>query len=274
LPARRRWVKQWTQETLTGFPRQLEADERSVWYDFRSLAGDSCEPGIICAYPGVAYTEEQMCRILKIPAELLQRAKAKMVQEKDISINGDGTIRIVNWEKIQSEYERQKPYRQGKKVTEQVTQQVTEEVTGEQVTGGVTQQVTLDQTRPEEDDITPPNGGARRRCRRRAPPDPRVAQIKAEIAAYFGFPGESKVDPFPNHAKEGAHIKRMLTRGFTPEEIVSCWKAKLDQRGGEFVSAHWVNEDIGKSTARETGRQRLPTTEELEKSWLGSTGEG
>ena len=53
-------------------------------------------------------------------------------------------------------------------------------------------------------------------------------------------------DPIPNYGKEGKAIKRMLTRGFTCEEILACWKAKVFHRGGEFISMTWVNEDIGK----------------------------
>jgi len=67
-------------------------------------------------------------------------------------------------------------------------------------------------------------------------------------------------DPIPNYGKEGKAIKRMLTRGFTREEILACWKSKVSQRGGEFVSMVWVNEDIGK-TGTQKRRSREPSTE-------------
>jgi hypothetical protein len=38
----------------------------------------------------------------------------------------------------------------------------------------------------------------------------------------------------------------MLARGFTREDILACWKGKVSQCGGEFVSMVWVNEDIGR----------------------------
>jgi len=79
-------------------------------------------------------------------------------------------------------------------------------------------------------------------------------------------PAKNKVkDPIPNYGKEGVAIKRMLTRGFTSEEILACWRSKVSQRGGEFVSMTWVNEDIGKKGGE--GRHqpgRVPTKEELD----------
>ena len=51
-------------------------------------------------------------------------------------------------------------------------------------------------------------------------------------------------DPIPNYGKEGKAIKRMLARGFTSEQIVDCWKNKVTDRGGKFLSMVWVNEDI------------------------------
>jgi hypothetical protein len=107
----------------------------------------------------------------------------------------------------------------------------------------------------------PPKGGSR--STKRAAPNPEVKEILTEIGSYLGYPEKTKVDPIPNWAAEGAHLKRILSRGFTHGEIVTFWKARLDQRGGEYVSAHWINQDIGKKLGdrRPTiGRDRVPTT--------------
>ena len=108
--------------------------------------------------------------------------------------------------------------------------------------------------------IGTPKGGCKK-----LQPNPIISQILAEMKTHLGYPCESSVcggealpaieenqamtaersiDPIPNYGKEGRSIKRMLTRGFTREEILACWKSKVDQRGGEFVSMAWVNEDI------------------------------
>ncbi len=93
--------------------------------------------------------------------------------------------------------------------------------------------------------------------------DPVISEIFAEMRAYLGYPDKTDKDPIPSYGKEGAAIKRMLTRRFTREEVTSCWKRKVDACGGEFVSMTWVNEDIGKGETRR--RRRLPTDEEIEE---------
>ncbi len=90
--------------------------------------------------------------------------------------------------------------------------------------------------------------------------DPIVNEIFTEMRTYLGFPDRVQKDPIPNYGKEGQAIKRMLTRGFTREEVTDCWKQKVDARGGEFVSMTWVNEDIGKggkALAKQPKQQRL-----------------
>jgi hypothetical protein len=74
--------------------------------------------------------------------------------------------------------------------------------------------------------------------------EPVIAEILTEMKAWLGYPIKTDKDPIPNYAKEGQFLKKMLGRHFTREEILSCWKAKVQQRRGEFVSLAWVNEDI------------------------------
>lgn len=77
-------------------------------------------------------------------------------------------------------------------------------------------------------------------------PDPRVKETLAEMRNYLGYPDSVSEDPIPSYGREGRATKRMLTRGFTCEEVIACWKHKVDTHGGDFVSMTWVNEDIGK----------------------------
>ena len=86
------------------------------------------------------------------------------------------------------------------------------------------------------------------------------------MQAYLGFPEKITQDPIPSYGREGQAIKRMLTRGFTREAIVKCWKSKMSQRGGEFVSMVWVNEDIGKPEVKLRGVRRLSTEDEIAAS--------
>jgi len=96
--------------------------------------------------------------------------------------------------------------------------------------------------------------------------DPRIAEIFKEMRAYLGFPDKVKQDPIPAYGREGQAIKRMLTRGFTREAIVECWKSKVSQRGGEFISMTWVNQDIGNTVKQTRGARRPSTDEEIATS--------
>ena len=74
--------------------------------------------------------------------------------------------------------------------------------------------------------------------------EPVIAEILTEMKTFLGYPEKTNKDPIPNYAKEGQFLKKILGRHFTREEILSCWKTKVQQRRGEFISLAWVNEDI------------------------------
>ena len=99
-------------------------------------------------------------------------------------------------------------------------------------------------------------------AKKRSTPQP-VLDIFDEMKAYLGYPNKTDKDPIPTYGKEGQAIKRMLARGFTREEILTCWKAKVAERA-EFVSMVWVNEDIdkkgGQYGTRRQNTRALPTT--------------
>jgi hypothetical protein len=80
---------------------------------------------------------------------------------------------------------------------------------------------------------------------RKARADPRVSDIFHEMRRFFGYPDKTDKDPIPNPAKEGQFIKKMFSRHFTQDEILNCWKLKVQQRRGGFVSMVLINEDIG-----------------------------
>ena len=69
--------------------------------------------------------------------------------------------------------------------------------------------------------------------------------------------GDNGKDPIPSYGKEGKAIKRMLDRGFTEQEILNTWRAKVDGRNC-YVSMVYVNEDIGKPV-RGNGSRASPT---------------
>ena len=106
---RRRWIKLWTQETLHGTTcKELEPDERTVWFESLCAAGDSVVPGKICISETMGYTDQQLADLFKVSPELLQRALGKLESDtvNKIKRNHNGIIEIINWERYQSDERR------------------------------------------------------------------------------------------------------------------------------------------------------------------------
>ncbi len=112
----RHWIKLWPNEWLKGSIRfEFTAEERGVWADLLALAGNCRQDGIISANQSMPYPHSYVAGILNISVELLDHVLEKCKQSGRISENEHG-IKITNWGKYQSEYDRQKPYRQRKKI--------------------------------------------------------------------------------------------------------------------------------------------------------------
>lgn len=111
----RRWIKLYPVECLDGSIRyQLEADERGVWYDLLNFSAMCSTPGVICDRDDRPYPHSFIANRLNIALELLERTLDKCKEEGRVSEDGNG-IRITNWPIYQSEYDRQKPYRDKKR---------------------------------------------------------------------------------------------------------------------------------------------------------------
>lgn len=108
----KRWIKLYPQQCLEGSIRyQLEPDERGVWYDLLVFAGICNQGGWIRDRDKRAFPLQFVANRLNISLELLERALGKCVKEGRIE-NSELGLKIVNWKVYQSEYERQKPYRE------------------------------------------------------------------------------------------------------------------------------------------------------------------
>lgn len=114
-PLRRPWIKLYSIDCLEGSIRyQLEPAERSVWYELLLLSSICAIPGRICDKDERPYPHAFIANRLNISVELLERTLAKCIEEGRIQENAQGII-ITNWHAYQSEYQRQKPYRQGQR---------------------------------------------------------------------------------------------------------------------------------------------------------------
>ena len=115
---RKTWIKLYPIDCIEGSIRyQLEPDERGVWYDLLNLSAICATPGTISDKDGRPYPHSFIANRLNISLELLERTLKKCQEEGRICEDETG-IHITNWKAYQSEYARQKPYRERKKQQE------------------------------------------------------------------------------------------------------------------------------------------------------------
>jgi len=108
--------KSWCKDNIFGSSRfEFSQSMRGIWNDLLDLAKISRVPkGLIAPSKGVAYSHEYLAHLLNTPIDEFENALCLLKDTKRISENGQG-IQITNWRKYQSEYDRQKPYREAKK---------------------------------------------------------------------------------------------------------------------------------------------------------------
>jgi len=116
--APKKWVKLWVSEGLRGTIRfDFTPEERGIWYDLLMMAGDSRHDGFIAPNDRQPYPDEWIAATLNVPLKLFKRVITKCIETERIEMTAVG-YRVSNWSKYQSEYDRQKKYREEKKQTE------------------------------------------------------------------------------------------------------------------------------------------------------------
>lgn len=124
----RAWIKMHCDPWLSGNIRYETPQVRGIFADFLALAGSGKygDIGQIKLQNEVGFTDLQLQKLLKITRKQLLNAKKQLVLIGEIAIDGDNIITITNWKKYQSEYNRQKPYRNSK-LQPEVTPEITRE---------------------------------------------------------------------------------------------------------------------------------------------------
>jgi len=118
----KKWIKLYPEETFKGSTFvELNYKERYVWWGLLLMAGRSPDEGKIYKRWDTGYKPQELAYELDCPLSVIKSALDRMVNKRPdedkpkIKILDNGIIEICNWYKYQSEYERQKPYRQSNK---------------------------------------------------------------------------------------------------------------------------------------------------------------
>lgn len=112
---KRTWVKLYCWGRLHGsVVYQLTEAEQSVWDKLLCLAGIISREGQLSDNDGRPLPHNHISHELHTSEELLESTLAKCIEEGRITEDEKG-LHITNWQVYQSEYERQKPYREKSK---------------------------------------------------------------------------------------------------------------------------------------------------------------
>ena len=116
----RSWFKVHAKPWLKGSIRDEKPEVRSVWIDLLAMAaaGDYGDSGEIKYNDDIGLTDKQIAIALRISPRLWRMAKTRLLETNRIEIAENGAILITNWKKYQSEYNRQKPWRERQKIVE------------------------------------------------------------------------------------------------------------------------------------------------------------
>lgn len=120
----RTWIKVYCDKWLSGTLREESSELRGVWIDLLALAGSGLygDTGEIRLQNGIGLTNLQLQKLLNISKYQWLKSKKRLQDTERIAVNNLGAIRIINWSRYQSEYERQRVYR-NLKLQPKVTQE-------------------------------------------------------------------------------------------------------------------------------------------------------
>ena len=259
---RRKWVKLWTYESLTGTLREeLTPAERSVWWDFLALAGESPEPGTICIYPKIGFSDQQLCELLRIDMQLLKDARSKLLETGRITMNENGIIHIEKWEQYQSEYERTKKY----------TRTSTSESTPKGNVDNLQQNLLIEgegegEEEGEEDIITPLRGADFPSAfddweKKLNAQSNRSKKIGVLVEAFRNLHSRAPSEDFK---KAGDRLGYMAKGGNEGYVLKLLWQSASEDIKGSHLD--YIQRMRSRATVRDPPG-KLPTSEELERSW-------
>lgn len=116
---RRRWVKIYTSLLYSSLNYELTLAEQAVFIKLICLAGEYGQDGRIANGEGEAMPHEFIANRINAPVDVLESTIKKCAATNRINENSQG-FTIVKWAEYQSEYDRQKPYRDAKRAGKKI----------------------------------------------------------------------------------------------------------------------------------------------------------
>lgn len=110
----RNWIKAYPEEILYGSTfTELNIIERSIWWTLLFMAGLGivADDGYVAVRHGEGWTARALAEFMGCKKSLIDSTLVKLVDVGKISILDNNIIKINKWHKYQSEYNRQKIYR-------------------------------------------------------------------------------------------------------------------------------------------------------------------
>lgn len=123
----RTWIKIYCDSWLEGSLKDDPLELRGLWIGLLALAGSGKygDDGIIKVRGNIGLEDRQLGKIFSITTNKFSKLKNKLVKLERIFVDSNNIITILNWGKYQSEYLRQKPYREAKLSKQKLQQIVT-----------------------------------------------------------------------------------------------------------------------------------------------------
>ncbi len=114
MAANRTWIKIFCSPWLRGAIREESCEVRALWIDLLALAGDGSfgDEGKIKLADMIGLTDQQIAGVMKVDIATWQQVKSRLVETERITVDDNNIITVTNWAKYQSEYSRQKQYRE------------------------------------------------------------------------------------------------------------------------------------------------------------------
>jgi DnaD/phage-associated family protein len=119
----RTWIKIYCDKWLNGTIREESLEVRAVWVDLLVLAGSGRygDSGEVKITDRVGFLDQQLADLMQISVQKWVACKKKLVETDRVEVSENNIIRIKNWVRYQSEYERTKQYSVRKSTLETTT---------------------------------------------------------------------------------------------------------------------------------------------------------